>query len=303
MTQRISSKWGVPAHITGLFQIVQHDDPLRMGSKGAGFSLSYNSITTVTIDSSSEMKPKVFYNNREIDGKVSLAVVENFQEELGNFSLTIEHINDFPMQAGYGTSGAGAIGTAFALNELLNTNKTHQELGQIAHKAEVSCKTGLGDVIAQMHSSAEIRLEPGAPGIGKIKKLDWPLDQMILTATLGTLSTKEIITSPEMIEKINHYSTKLLAELELKATLEEFLRVSYEFANNTSLLSGKLKELVDYLKNEGYSTSMIMLGQSLFVVDKLEDLVECKKIINNFNTDAKTWISALSNTGPTKLDF
>ena len=303
MTQRISSKWGVPAHITGLFQIVQYDDPLRMGSKGAGFSLSNNSITTVTIDSSFEMKPKVFYNNREIDGKVSLAVVENFQEELGNFSLTIEHINDFPMQAGYGTSGAGAIGTAFALNEILNTNKTHQELGQIAHKAEVSCKTGLGDVIAQMHSSAEIRLEPGAPGIGKIKKLDWPLDQMILTATLGTLSTKEIITSPEMIEKINHYSTKLLAELEQKATLEEFLRVSYEFANNTGLLSGKLKELVDYLRKEGYSTSMIMLGQSLFVVDKLDDLVECEKIINNFNTDAKTWISALSNTGPTKLDF
>ncbi|NHJ03646.1 MAG: hypothetical protein EAX90_02405 [Candidatus Heimdallarchaeota archaeon] len=301
MSTKISSRWSVPAHITGLFQIVEHENPLQMGSRGAGFSLSSGIITTIKLSQSSNIGIKVFYNEKEIDGKVSLAVVENFQEQLKNSALIIEHSSDFPMQAGFGTSGAGAIGTAFALNELLGNNKSNLELGQIAHKAEVSCRTGLGDVIAQMNGFAEMRLEPGAPGIGVIEKLDWPEEEMILTATLGTLSTKDIITNPQMIQKINTYSKKLLEELKSNPTLDEFLRVSYLFASETGLLDGSLKDLIEYLRNENYFTSMIMLGKSLFVVGKFEDLEECRNIINNYNSNAKIWINSISNIGPTVL--
>ena len=302
MSVQKSSKWGVPAHITGLFQIVVNENPLQMGSRGAGFNLANKIITNVQLKQSTNREIRVFFNDIEIDGKVSIAVANNFLKEQDESSLEIFHHSDFPMQAGFGTSGAGAIGTAFAMNEIMNTNKSAQELGQIAHRAEVDNRTGLGDVIAQMFGGAEIRLEPGAPGIGIIKKLDWPIEQMILTASLGTLSTKDIITSEEMIQKINDFSEKLLIELNVNPTLEEFLRVSYEFASKTGLLSGKLKELVDHLRNEGYFASMIMLGQSLFVVGEQDELVECGRIIENNVPKTKIWISTLSNKGPVKLE-
>lgn len=303
MSTQISSQWGVSAHITGLFQIVEHENPLQMGSRGAGFNLASKIVTTVKITQSSKNNIRVLFNEIEIDGRVSISVAENFLNDQNDYSLEIIHQSDFPMQAGFGTSGAGAIGTAFALNELMQTNKSKQELGQMAHKAEVDCRTGLGDVIAQIFGGAEIRLEPGAPGIGVIKKLEWPIEQEILTATLGTLSTKDIITSKEMIQKINHYSTKLLGELNDKPSLEAFLRVSYEFASETGLLSGKLKKLVDNLRIENYLASMIMLGQSLFVVGEKEELEECKNIIDNYAPNTKIWISALSNTGPIKFGY
>ena len=206
------------------------------------------------------------------------------------------------MQAGFGTSGAGALGTAFALNELLGTKKSKEELGQIAHKAEVKCRTGLGDVISQLKGGAEIRLEPGAPGFGVIKDFSWPMEELILIATIGTMSTKDIITNSSMIEKINNYSTRLLRELNEKSSLEEFLRVSFEFADKADLMSNKLRKLITYLREDGYSASMAMLGDSLFVIGEIYELEECSNIIDNYDPNAKIWIDSLTNLGPIILD-
>ncbi len=302
MSIKLSSNWAVPAHITGLFQIVENEDPLKMGSRGAGFSVGKRIVTRVTQKDAVKELPAVYFNDMKIDGRVSLEVAKSFEDYYQNSQLIIQHKSELPMQAGFGASGAGALGVAFALNELFETNKTKQELGQIAHKAEVICRTGLGDVISQLQGGAEIRLEPGAPGIGVIKELIWPKDAFILLATIGTLSTKDIITSPEMIEKINHHSAQLLKELNINPTLEEFLRVSYDFANKTGLMSKELEKLISYLRNDDFSASMVMLGQSLFVVGEIYDLEECRNIIDNYNPNAKIWIDSLSNQGPIILD-
>jgi len=44
-------------------------------------------------------------------------------------------------------------------------------LDKIAHNAEVNCKTGLGDVLASFHGGFEVRVKPGAPGIGTVEKI------------------------------------------------------------------------------------------------------------------------------------
>ena len=299
----ITSFWGVPAHITGLFQIVQHNDPLRMGSRGAGFSLARLNATRIICKPADDVSEfKVLFNKKEIEGKVTLAVVESFSKKLKGKSLTIEHYSIYPMQAGFGTSGAGALGTAYALDELLATKKTEQELGQIAHKAEVTCRTGLGDVIAQTNGSAEIRLEPGAPGIGKIRNLEWPIDELILTASFGKISTKEIITDPEMIEKINKHSTELLSELKSNPTVDLFIKSSYEFASRTGLMTGKLKEIILELRKNNFKTSMIMLGESLFVIGSKQELNKCKNLLSKIDPEASIWIDSLATSGPRRLN-
>ncbi len=303
MKTRYSSNWAVPAHITGLFQIVENEDPLKMGSRGAGFSIGKRVITRITLKETNDGIHEVYFNGQKIDGVVSLEVARSFSDQIKDSVLIIQHKSPLPIQAGFGTSGAGALGTAFALNELFGTKKTEEELGQIAHKAEVICRTGLGDVISQLQGGAEIRLEPGAPGIGVIKEFSWSIDELILVATIGTMSTKDIITSPIMIEKINHYSNQLLRELNENPSLEEFLRVSFEFADKTGLMSYKLKKLITYLREDEYSASMVMLGDSLFVVGDIYDLEECSNIINNYDPNAKIWIDSISNLGPIVLDI
>jgi len=302
MKTKYSSNWSVPAHITGLFQIVENDDPLKMGSRGAGFSISKRVVTRISLKEINDEIHEVYFNDQKIDGVVSLEVAKSFTDQIKDSVLIIQHKSPLPIQAGFGTSGAGALGTVFALNEIFDTKKSKEELGQIAHKAEVVCRTGLGDVISQLQGGAEIRLEPGAPGVGVIKEFPWPIEELILVASIGTMSTKDIITSPKMIEKINNYSNQLLHELNEKPTLDEFLRVSFEFADKTGLMSEKLKKLITYLRKDEYSASMVMLGDSLFVVGDIYDLEECSNIIDNYDPNAKIWIDSLSNLGPIVLD-
>jgi pantoate kinase len=297
MNSQSSSIWGVPAHITGLFVILPNDDPLIMGSRGAGFSIENLIQTKITLAENGVNL--VTYNEQVIDGRVSLATVEKFKESYTEeFYVKIEHTSQLPIQGGFGTSGAGALGTVFALNELLDTRKSSKELGQIAHWAEVTCKTGLGDVISQLQGNAEIRLEPGAPGIGVIKKFNWPIDQQILSIFLGKLSTKDIITNPQNITEINNTASRLLIKLQKDLTLEHFLDLSYLFAVKSGLLVNQIKAITDFVRTHGYKSSMIMLGGSIFVVDTLKRLKSCYNLVQNEYPQAKMWINPLATKGP-----
>ncbi|RLI64610.1 MAG: hypothetical protein DRO63_07395, partial [Candidatus Gerdarchaeota archaeon] len=247
-----SSTWGIPAHITGIFRVVEHTDLLQMGSLGAGFSINRLITTRIIVKKAPRTKATVFFNNERIQGCVSLAVMKQFQSYLEHFSIRVEHNSELPMQAGFGTSGAGALGMAFALNELFQLEKSPEELGQAAHRAEVQCRTGLGDVLAQMVGKGELRVKAGAPGIGKIVFLDWPKDQLVLSIALGPLSTKKIITNPLMIQRINQYSVEALERLKAAPNLQEFLKASYYFAEKTALMSKEVRELLDTVTKEGF---------------------------------------------------
>lgn len=296
-----SSFWRVPAHITGLFQIVENENILRKGSRGAGFSINNFIITRITCKSdSSSKRVNVFYNNRQIDGQVSKKVASIFQKDNPKKGLDIFHYSKLPIKGGFGTSGAGALGTAFALNEIYNTRLSTEELGQIAHTAEVVCGTGLGDVIAQSIGGAEIRLEPGAPGIGVIKSFSWPKKYKVLSVFLGTISTKVIITSPNYKQLINDTSEKLLEELTKNPSLGTFLQASYEFAQHVNLMKGEVKKLIKELRENDYLASMIMIGKSIFIVGSANDLTDCYKFIQDKCPKAKLWINKIATTGPNK---
>jgi pantoate kinase len=298
MSSDYSSTWGVPAHITGLFQIIQNDDPLQMGSRGAGFSIENLVLTKVTCKETPYKKPVITYNGKIIDGRVSLEVALKFEKYWKEKGLIIEHMSQLPIQGGFGTSGAGSLGTAFALNELFQTNKTTIKLGQIAHVAEVNCRTGLGDVISQLQGKAEIRLKPGAPGIGVISSLNWPQNQQVLSIFLGTLSTKDVITNQEHIKKINQTAEEMLLKLESNPTLDLFLTLSYEFALKSKLIFGRMKDLVELVMKRGFRSSMVMLGESVFVVDIKEQLDQCQKLIQKYHPKAKMWINPIAEVGP-----
>ena len=47
---------------------------------------------------------------------------------------------------GFGTSAGGALTTGLALKEAIKLPLTYNQIGQVAHAAEIQCLTGLGTV-------------------------------------------------------------------------------------------------------------------------------------------------------------
>ena len=245
----------VPGHITGFFTIENHEISLKNGSCGAGFLLSKGIRTT--IDDADEL----VINVNQGDSTVIDEVLRILEIDT-NFKITQDI--QLPIGAGFGTSAASALSLSLALNDFLDLNYPKELCGQIAHMAEVNLGSGLGDVIAQTGHGMVLRVEPGAPGIGKIESFEH--DVYVAWKTFGGIDTSSIIRDPHHREVISDVGLKYLEFFEEKSSLRNFLYLSYKFSTETKLMSGEVKSLVDYLnsRDDILGSSMAMLGNTVF---------------------------------------
>ena len=70
-------------------------------------------------------------------------------EKLAKEPVRVKTELEMPFGSGFGASGAGALGCAYALNAHFDLGLTANQAAAVAHVAEVTNRTGLGDVIAQ----------------------------------------------------------------------------------------------------------------------------------------------------------
>ena len=159
----------VPAHISGFFQVCEASDPERMGSRNCGPCLDIGVHTEVKIEPANRTSVNVFINNKRTPAaKTTLAVIEKLLAIVREpLEVKVAHSCQVPIGAGYGASGAGALGAALALSKALGLRLSRKRLATVAHVAEVNCRTGLGDVGAQALGGLVIGLEPGAPPHGR----------------------------------------------------------------------------------------------------------------------------------------
>ena len=244
----------IPAHITGFFSIENNDNPLKNGSCGAGFLLDRGVETT--LKDSSEFKINV---NQGSD------IVINEVLKYFNIEESFEITQDIqlPIGAGFGTSAASALSLSLALNEFFDFGYSKNECGQIAHKAEVSLGGGLGDVIGQTGSGLVLRTRPGAPGVGKIKSFEE--DLYVATKFFGKIDTASVIRNPEHKKIISVNGRKCLDSFKKNSSVENFLRLSYEFSLNTKLMTNEVQSLADYFNScdDILGASMAMLGNTV----------------------------------------
>ncbi len=156
----------VPSHITGFFAAKRDDDPMKAGSIGCGLTLDLGATTTVEKSD----KTEIFLNGHLSEAPVSRYVVDR----LARSPVRVETQLDMPLGSGFGASGGGALGCAYALNSIFDLGLLANQAAAVAHAAEVVNRTGLGDVIAQNTGGLVVRLEPGAPGIGKVDRIPVP---------------------------------------------------------------------------------------------------------------------------------
>ncbi|GKZ14108.1 pantoate kinase [Haladaptatus sp. T7] len=244
----------VPGHITGFFSIHEADDPERAGSRGAGLTLSEG--VTVTVEPAAE-------TSIELNGE--FAAVESGRRVLDELDETarISAETTLPLGSGFGVSGAVALGTAYAANDVFGDGRSENELVTLAHKAEVAAGTGLGDVVAQARGGIPIRLEPGGPEHNRLDGV--PTRATVEYLSLGELSTAEVLSGST--NRLSRAGVDALVALVNQPTLQTFMAESNAFAERTGLLTDEVRAVIDDVHAAGGYASMAMLGETVFALD------------------------------------
>jgi pantoate kinase len=252
MTERTARAF-VPGHVTGLFSVHRHDDPARTGSRGVGLTLTDG--VSVAVRPASEPQTMV-------DGDaVHVESVNRVLDAMG-VDAAVHAETDVPLGAGFGVSGAIALGTAYAANALDDVERSENELVRLAHVAEVEAGSGLGDVVAQARGGAPIRLDPGAPPHGRLDGI--PETARVEYVTFGEVSTETVLSGGT--ETLSTAGEVGLDTVRAHPTLESFLAASRTFASDADLLTDDVEAVIEAVADAGGSAAMAMLGRTVFAL-------------------------------------
>jgi pantoate kinase len=286
-----------PAHITGFFKAEidksNSVDTRNFGSLGAGFSIQRGVTTTVETHKAKEFDYEITSTGYLSENtSVSEFVVRDFIKRCSSECfIKVHHEISIPVGYGLGSSGAVALSLAIALNKALNLGLSKEKVGEIAHNAEIMCKTGLGDVIAAYHGGFEIRTKTGAPGVGTVEKTN--SDYSVILICFSPRSTKKFIT--EKIDTINGLGGRFVNELKLTRDYNDFQDMSINFSRYVKVMTRRMEEVVDNLHNEGIKCGVALFGETVFtlipshmeqkvieILKKYKDGIIIKSQIDNF---------------------
>ncbi|MDH3793716.1 MAG: GHMP kinase [Nitrosopumilus sp.] len=290
-----------PAHVTGFFKAHLDDNQNNLenlGSMGAGFSIKQGVTTRVKIETRNDQKSNFeisSYGYQSDKTDVSEYVLNEFLR-LGEFStkfFKIEHDISIPVGYGLGSSGAVALSLSFALDQALKTKLDKTTIGQIAHNAEVNCKTGLGDVLGSFHGGFEIRVKPGAPGIGYVEKITTDKISIIMIC-FSPISTNKFIK--EHLSQINGLGGKMVNRLLESKNYEHFQDMSLEFAKYVDVMTPRMQKLVNELSKNNIKCGIALFGETIFSMIPQEKENEVLGIIQKYS-DGIIIKSELDNDG------
>ncbi|HEU4481754.1 MAG TPA: hypothetical protein VFR65_01755 [Nitrososphaeraceae archaeon] len=294
-----------PGHITGFFEKPkdkknQNTDLLFYGSKGAGFSFKKGVTTSVELYKSKNKWYQIYINNSLTNNaEVSEWVAQYYLDKFdATYYIKINHFIDIPIGYGLGTSGAAALSLSYALNKALDIKFLKEEAAQIAHIAEIECNTGLGTVISEFYGGLEIRTSFGAPGIGKVTKIELDNYKAIILC-ISPLSTKKILSNYS--NNANILGKKMVERLLLSKDVNSFLRMSYEFADFLGLTKGVCAKPIKDLNNSGIDCSIGMFGETIFTLVPPNEISIVTSVLKKFR--GTLIVSDIDNRGAVIENF
>jgi pantoate kinase len=243
----------VPGHITGFFTKDPDPDPTKAGSRGGGLTLTEG--VTVTVRPAESVS--VTLNGDEIEMRAVERVLETLQAP-----AAVRGVTDLPLGAGFGVSGAMALGTALATNAAFDRQLSRNELITVAHGAEVQAGTGLGDVVAQACGGVPLRLEPGGPQDNVLDRIS--ARSRVEYHVLGEIQTAAVLEGNT--DLITAAGKKALSDVVSEPTLSRFMRASREFARESKLLTTEVRDVILDVNEVDGTAAMAMLGKTVFAL-------------------------------------
>jgi len=286
-----------PAHITGFFKAeLDGKEPNQLGSLGAGFSIQKGVKTTVNVRSKTEhdinnyaIKVKGFNTG---DIRVSEYVLNEFLLDGKYFDVT--HEIDVPVGYGFGCSGAVALSLAIALNDALKYGYTKTKVAQIAHKAEIKCQTGLGDVLASYHGGFEIRTKSGAPGVGEVQRIIPKEKLEVMIICFNPISTKKFLK--EKISLINGLGGKMVQKLVKSQDMDEFQDMSIKFAKYIHVITPNMNKVIKDLHDNEIKCGIALFGETIFSLVPKDKKQKALEILKKYD-DGVVITSRIDNSG------
>ena len=250
----------VSGSVTAIFSPFIHEKPERSGSYGVGFTIDAG-VEAKWID-----KEEIFLNGE----RVSIPPVEIVIEELGGKGIELS--TELPISCGFGVSGASALACGIELNLRCNLGLSLSDIADLAHKAEVISRTGLGDVVTQFHGGAIARLKPGNPSTAEVRR--YVFKQEFDFLVLGKLSTRDVLENEITGEKVRRAGENYLREFLKKPSIESLFSCSKSFAVDSGLMDDEIMDVIEAVESDGGMASMVMLGRAVFAVKGKDALEE-----------------------------
>lgn len=272
-----TAKAFAPGAISSFFEIhntTAEGKPLTdlecVGARGGGFGLESGVKTKVKIQEANINSLQVFINAQQTsEAKTTKKVVQAMLNQTSdNYAVTVEHQIDLPIGMGFGTSAGGALTAGLALKEALDLPLTYNQIGKIAHVAEIQCQTGLGTVSSLTVGGGCILVtEPGAPGICEIDRIPINPDYVIVAGFYETKISKILLSSPEKKIEINRFGKKALEQILDDPSLENFLSCCWDFAQKAGFASENVRNLVQLAQKAGaLGATQNMIGEAVHAV-------------------------------------
>jgi pantoate kinase len=276
-----TSKAFSPAGISSFFEICDRTadgKPIpnleQVGARGGGFGIEKGVLTKVSVAEAEKNSVEVSINGKFLpEAETTKTVVQMLLNKVsGTYNVVVKHRVDIPIGAGFGSSAAGALTTALALSKALGLNLTCNQIGRIAHVAEVKCKTGLGTVGPLMLGGCILTIEPGAPGIAMIDRIPISTDYVIVAGVFGSIPTKEVLASPEKRLAVNKWGKKTLEKILSEPSLENFLACCCDFAEKTGFMTERVRTLIRLAEGAGaIGAAQNMVGEATHALTTLEN--------------------------------
>ncbi len=195
---------------------------------------------------------------------VVLQLLETSREK---YEVQIEHVVEIPIGAGYGASAAGALSAALAFSEAADLGVSVNQLGRVAHVAEIVNGTGLGTVPPLLTGGFVITRKSGAPGVAVVDRLAVSRDLRVVSACFGPISTKTVLRSRRIRTKVNVLANRTFRSIDANLRPDNFMKASLAFAHGLDLMSRETSRLIELMNNSGaIGATQNMVGQAAHAI-------------------------------------
>ncbi|HTY74405.1 MAG TPA: hypothetical protein VMD05_02435 [Candidatus Nanoarchaeia archaeon] len=297
-----------PAAISSFFEICNQTpegnpiiDPVRVGARGGGFGLQKGVLTEVTISEARATDIKVFINGQKCSkAKTTKAVLRMLLDRVeDSYQVIANHRIDVPIGAGFGTSAGGALTAGLALKDALGLHFTTNQVGVVAHIAEIQCKTGLGTVSSlAVGGGCILVVEPGAPGVCVVDNIPLKPGYALVAGVFRSVPKTKLFSSSEKLLEINRIGKKTLERIMNNPTLENFLACCWQFALETGFATSRVKNLVNLAQKAGaIGATQNMIGEAVHAVVLEENAADVAEAFKQVLPKENIFVSKLDFQG------
>ncbi|HUK84660.1 MAG TPA: hypothetical protein VLU95_02245, partial [Candidatus Acidoferrum sp.] len=235
------------------------------------------------------------------EAKTTKMVIETLlSNQPKSYAVEVSHKIEVPIGTGFGTSAGGALTAGLAIKEALNLPLTYNQIGKIAHVAEIKCQTGLGTVSSLTSiGGCVLVVEPGAPGTCQLDRIPITQDYVIVAGfTRSSVPNKTVLADSEKRKLINSYGKKTLESILAKPSLENFLDCCWQFSEKAGFETQTVRQLVKLAKKAGaVGAAQNMIGEAVHALVLKENADQVAEAFKQVLPSEKVFVSKIDFQG------